>query len=63
MPHSDQEAHLCVKCYEVNHGFTYLRNETKACMDCGGTVLFLQEAADHIAELKEEIRGLKEIYE
>lgn len=63
MPDRDQETHLCTKCYEVNKGFVYLRNETKGCMECGGTVLFIQEAADYIAELKEENRGLKEIYE
>ncbi len=53
MTANDQETHLCKDCYECNKGFTYDEEERKQCNECGGTVLFLQEAADHIAELSE----------
>lgn len=63
MIRNEQETHVCRECYEVDKGFTYLTNDQKRCIECGGVVLSLQETADYICELKEEIRALKEIYE
>ena len=51
------EQHLCIKCYEVNKGFNVASNGAKTCCECGGKVLFLQEAADHIADLVSELRS------
>lgn len=53
----------CINCYEVNPDFHELKNETKICEECGGKVLEDQEILDYIAELKEELRAMKEIYE
>lgn len=47
--------HLCDSCYEVNKGYTVVNSGKKICIECGGMVLDLQEAADRIAELKSEI--------
>lgn len=58
-----QEAHLCRECYEIDRGFTLLTNDQKRCVECGGVVLTLQEAADYIAEQAEELRSMREIYE
>jgi len=63
MSASDQESHGCVECYSINTGFHILKNQIKKCNECGGTVLFLQELLDYIAELKSEIRTYQEIYE
>jgi hypothetical protein len=49
---SDQDIHLCIRCYEVNKGYAHDDYGYKRCVECKGTVLFLQEAADHIAELQ-----------
>lgn len=59
---STQEEHICVECYEVNKGYTEEEDEVKVCDECGGKVLDLQEAADYIAELKEQIRELEISY-
>lgn len=59
---NDQETHLCKDCFEINKGFHSIKNGQKRCNECGGVVLFLQEAADHIAEQNEEIRSFKERY-
>ena len=50
------DPHLCTKCYEVNKGYEEDSDEVKTCDECGGKVLTLQEAADYIAELKEQLR-------
>lgn len=57
------EPHLCRDCYEVNKGFTIIKSGQRRCLECGGVVLTVQEAADTIAELKEENRSMREIYE
>lgn len=59
---SNQEIHLCKNCYEVNKGFYSIKNGQKRCSECGGIVLNLQEAADHIAEQNEELISFKERY-
>lgn len=51
--------HLCEGCYEIRRGFLTLDSGKKICRSCGGTVLSLQEAADRIAELKEELAALE----
>jgi rRNA maturation endonuclease Nob1 len=55
--------HGCSECYECNKGFHTVKNGVKKCDECGGTVLFLQELMDYIAEQQAEIRSMKEIYE
>lgn len=59
---STHDPHLCTECYEVNKGYTEEEDEVKVCDECGGKVLSLQEAADYIAELKEQIRELEVSY-
>ena len=59
---SDQEAHICRECFEVNVGFHSVKNGQKICNDCGGVVLNLQETADYIAELQSEIAALRGVY-
>jgi hypothetical protein len=58
-----QPDHGCMDCYDINEGFHLLKSGKKQCDSCGGTVLFLQEAFDHIAELDSTIREYQEIYE
>lgn len=53
---------ICKDCFEVNKGYQFLNNGQKRCIECGGVVLDIQEAADYIAELSSELRTLKEIY-
>ena len=55
------KSHLCSECGEVNKGYHELLSGAKQCDACGGMVLFLQEAADKILELKEMVRALEEI--
>lgn len=57
----NQEQHLCSECYEINKGFSLLRNGQKRCVECGGVVLDMQEAADTIAELKSQVRGMEDL--
>jgi hypothetical protein len=56
------EKHGCTNCYENNKGFHLVKNGTKKCDECGGTVLFLPELMDYIAAQQSEIRSMKEIY-
>jgi len=58
-----REGTVCRDCYEVNVEYTTINNGQKRCQECGGVVLTTQEAADYIAELKEELRAMKELYE
>lgn len=45
----------CVKCYGVGVEYHIAKNGQKVCDECGGVVLNIQEAFDHIAELKSEL--------
>jgi len=49
--------HLCSNCYEVDKGFIYSDDGYKLCLDCGGKVLTLQEAADTIGDLHSQLRN------
>lgn len=53
-------AHLCEDCFEVNTDFFVSEEGRKVCSNCGGRVLYLQEAADRIADLKAELRHYKD---
>jgi hypothetical protein len=57
----EKSQHLCKNCYQINKGYFYDKQDRKICTECSGTVLFLQEAADHIAELNSEIEAYKNI--
>ena len=50
---------LCDGCYEINKGYTVVHSGKKICVECGGMVLDLQEAADRIAELKAELEYIR----
>ena len=56
-----QEEHGCLNCLEVHKGYHELRNGQLRCDECGGVVLTLQSAFDHIGELQSEIRTYKEL--
>ena len=53
--------HGCLDCLEVNKGYHFINNVQMRCNECGGVVLTLQGAFDHIAELQSEIRTYKEL--
>ena len=46
--------HGCRDCGEVDSGYT-VKHGKKLCLECGGTVLYLQEAFDYIIQLKREL--------
>lgn len=50
--------HGCSTCGEISKGFITAENGKRVCRICGGTVLTLQEAFDHILEQKSYIREL-----
>lgn len=53
------EQHGCTECYEVNKGYHSVKNGLKKCDECGGTVLFLQELLDFIADLKAQLNEIR----
>ena len=56
----EQEEHGCSSCYEINNGYHEVANGKKICNECGGTVLFFQEAMDKIADLKSELEDIRD---
>lgn len=55
--HKLHEDHGCTSCFEVNRGYLEVEDGRRICKKCGGFVLIgMQEAMDHIAELKAALR-------
>lgn len=54
--YGDIVPHGCSSCGEVNKGYTGSLTGKKICNECGGKVLNLQEAFDHILEIRAELR-------
>lgn len=63
IPNQIMGEHVCTECYYANKGYLMLNNGKMICNECGGMVLTMQQAGDYIANLKEELRALREIYE
>ena len=49
--------HLCSNCYEVDKGYILADDGYKLCLECGGKVLTIQEAADMLGELHSQLRN------
>ena len=47
--------HACIDCSELNKEYVEVRNGLKRCMECGGTVLDLQELLDKIKTLESDL--------
>ncbi len=53
----------CVACYEISTEPISVSSGRLICEKCGGTVMNIQEALDHIAELKSQLSYIKETTE
>jgi hypothetical protein len=55
--------YICEDCATLLEDVHRAANGRKNCTECAGRALTIQEAADRILELKEDLRAMREIYE